>query len=463
MTHIPDRTVKRARQFLFQCYIAYFRKFRRRSGSLFPLRPSMLPSLPLSLLRKMTLWHVVISMLLAVAHTAVHAEEFGISRRAPAQSQQRPSQEELPYVVRIIAFDAGGQSFGTGSYVGSYGEYGIILTNWHVIKETKVNERLVHVHFPPGFSSFGAIIKSDEIWDLALIAISKPPQSIPLLPISQTPPKSDDPLWIAGFGSGAYRIAEGRCVRYLALPDMPDKYEIVEVSVSARKGDSGGPILNQKGELAGVLFGSDMVRHTAGSYCVQVNRFLSETRPEIERLPNRPETCFASIEQNGPLYSLRESRYAVPQNIPLNATSQNTSQNNTSQNTAPQRSEFSGSSSSSFGIRPSSRRYAAPASGEQPHTQQQVPQQRQGTATPGTPISSLLPIQGMQPVSVVQVARRTPYQEISPAMEHFTAIERYQLKLFTDRNDLFFTLFMPLNACLALGLSCIAIRFLFLK
>jgi hypothetical protein len=282
--------------------------------------------------------------------TVVHAEEFGITRRTPAQPQQQPSQKELPYVARIIAFDTSGQSFGTGSYVGTHGEYGIILTNWHVIMETKEDERLVHVHIPSaGFSSYGAIMKSDKTWDLALIAISKPPQWIPTLPISQTPPKSGDPLWIAGFGSGTYRIAEGRCVRYLAPPGKPDVNEIVEVSVSARKGDSGGPILNQKGELAGVLFGSDMVRNTAGSYCERVNRFLMETRSGIERLPSRPETHFASIEKNGPLYKLEESRNAVPQNT---------------QTIMPvlQRSDFSGSSA--YGTRPSSRRYVAPASNE---------------------------------------------------------------------------------------------------
>ena len=156
------------------------------------------------------------------------------------------------------------------------------------------------------------------MWDLALVAISKPPSSIPTLPIARTPSKPGDPLWIAGFGSGAYQIAEGRCVRYLAPENPTDGsaplHEIIEVSVSARKGDSGGPILNQRGELAGVLFGSDMVRNTAGTYSERVNRFLMETRTYMERLPERPETYFASIEKEGPVQSLRESRNVVPQN-----------------------------------------------------------------------------------------------------------------------------------------------------
>lgn len=219
----------------------------------------------------------------------------------------------LPNVVRLIAFDSNGQSFGSGSYIGNYDDYGLILSNWHVVCES---DSLVHVHFPNGFSSFGAIVNSDKTWDLAMIVVSKPPQSVPSLPIARTIPKPGDALWIAGHGSGSYRLAGGTCIRYLA-PEIPKNgtpplYEIIELSVTARQGDSGGPILNQDGELAGVLFGSDMVRNTAGSYCQRVNRFLGQTRSELDRLPKRPEEFFAVVEPNGPKRQLVDSLNAVP-------------------------------------------------------------------------------------------------------------------------------------------------------
>jgi len=287
---------------------------------------------------------ILIPLFLATFAVA-NAEEFGIARRVPVvQAPQQPSQQILPYVVRIIAFDASGQSFGTGSYIGTYGEYGVVLTNWHVVSETN---GLVHVHFPSGFSSFGARIMGDEKWDLALIAICKPPPSIPALTLAKTAAKQGDPLWIAGWGSGSYRIAEGRCVRYMAPENPTDGSaplkEMIEVSVSARKGDSGGPILNQRSELAGVLFGSDMIRNTAGSYSGRVSLFLVETQSAMAGLPERPESHFATIEKNGPLHLLRDSRNAVPQTAEVQ-----------------QRSDLSGSSAPPFGIRSSSRRYAPP-------------------------------------------------------------------------------------------------------
>src|SRR6185436_15658743 len=69
------------------------------------------------------------------------------------------------------------------------------------------------------------------------------------------------------------RAASGRCTQYVA-PGTSFPFEMVEVAVSARQGDSGGPIFNEKGELAGVLFGEGHGR-TSGSYCGRVRWFLT--------------------------------------------------------------------------------------------------------------------------------------------------------------------------------------------
>jgi hypothetical protein len=53
---------------------------------------------------------------------------------------------------------------------------------------------------------------------------------------------------------------------------------MVELSAEARQGDSGGPIFNQQGELAGVLFGSGP-GYTSGSYGGRVLGFLTTVVP----------------------------------------------------------------------------------------------------------------------------------------------------------------------------------------
>jgi hypothetical protein len=193
---------------------------------------------------------------------------------------------------------------------------------------------------------------SDEKWDLALILISRPP-SISPLPLARHIPEIGETLWIAGFGSGDYRIAKGNCVRYMA-PEIPKDgtapmYEILDLSVSARQGDSGGPILNKHGELAGVLFGSDMVRNTAGSHCVRVSKFLTPMNDKLQKMPLRPEMLFAAIEPNGPRHSLYESK-----NSGKTLTAETPRRGSVFDNVS--------GSGSGFGVRSPSRRYTQPSS-----------------------------------------------------------------------------------------------------
>ncbi len=191
--------------------------------------------------------------------------------------------------------------FGSGTYVDSSGFYGIVITNWHVVRDSA---GLVQVHFPNGFASYAAIVSYDSTWDLTALMISKP-EATPTVSIAKTAPKVGDPLWIAGYGSGPYRLVGGRCTQYIT-PEIGLRNEFVELSVEARQGDSGGPIFNQKGELAGVLFGSDNW-NTAGSFCGRVRFFLEQQSKErIKSAPAEPEKLFASIEPRSPQHKLTE-------------------------------------------------------------------------------------------------------------------------------------------------------------
>jgi S1-C subfamily serine protease len=181
-----------------------------------------------------------------------------------------------PAVVRIVAPGQGSISYGSGTLVYVNDQYGLVLTNWHVVNEVTGP---ISVHFPDGFYSIGTLQKVDRDWDLAAIAIKKP--NAQGVPVANRAPRPGEVLTIAGYGSGEYRAASGRCTQYVA-PGTSFPYEMVEVAVSARQGDSGGPIFNSRGELAGVLFGEGHGR-TSGSYCGRVQWFLSSV------VPNSPD------------------------------------------------------------------------------------------------------------------------------------------------------------------------------
>ena len=109
-------------------------------------------------------------------------------------------------------------------------------------------------------------------------------------------PRPGEQLTIAGYGPGTYRAASGPCTQYVA-PGTTFPFEMVEVAVSARQGDSGGPIFNGRGELAGVLFGEGHGR-TSGSYCGRVRWFLSSVVPD--GLPNTQSIASAPLKPLAP-------------------------------------------------------------------------------------------------------------------------------------------------------------------
>jgi hypothetical protein len=186
-----------------------------------------------------------------------------------------------PAVVRIVAPGRNSVSYGSGALVAVSQYHGLIVTNWHVIREATGT---IHVLFPNGFRSPATVLRADRDWDLAALAIWRPP--VEPIPLAREAPRPGQWLWIAGYGKGSYRTAAGRCTQYFA-PGTNMPHEIVELSVGAREGDSGGPILNERGELAGVLFGTSWGT-TMGSYCGRVERFLAATASQFQRLAPPP-------------------------------------------------------------------------------------------------------------------------------------------------------------------------------
>jgi len=140
----------------------------------------------------------------------------------------------------------------------------------------------VEVVFPDGYRSMARPLKVDEDWDLAALVIWRPPAAP--VSIAAEAPQPGDQLTICGYGQGQYRAATGRCTKYYA-PKLEMPLHMVELDVEARQGDSGGPIFNDRGELAGVLFGAGGGT-TLGSFGGRVQSFLASLAPNIGRAPD---------------------------------------------------------------------------------------------------------------------------------------------------------------------------------
>ena len=173
-----------------------------------------------------------------------------------------------PAVVRIVAPERAGTSLGSGVLVDANRSQGLVLTNWHVVRDSR---SAVLVQFADGFQSAGTVIRWDEAWDLAAVVIWRP-EATPVA-IAPEAPALGEQLTIAGYGRGSYREQTGACTDYLS-PGTGYPKEFVELVAKARQGDSGGPIFNERRELAGVLFGQNDGR-TIGSCSTRVRAFLA--------------------------------------------------------------------------------------------------------------------------------------------------------------------------------------------
>lgn len=183
-----------------------------------------------------------------------------------------------PAVARIIVPEGEATSYGSGTLIDVRDRFGLVITNWHVVRDGTGE---VEVVFPDGYRSMARPLKVDEDWDLAALVIWRPPAAP--VSIAAQAPQPGDQLTICGYGQGQYRAATGRCTKYYA-PKLELPLHMVELNVEARQGDSGGPIFNDRGELAGVLFGAGGGT-TLGSFGGRVQSFLASLAPDIGRVP----------------------------------------------------------------------------------------------------------------------------------------------------------------------------------
>ncbi len=216
---------------------------------------------------------------------------FGTDHVAAGIFSRVPDAAPHPAVCRVAVEERDGQAFGSGTLIDARERHGLVVTNWHVVRDATGK---IEVRFPSGFVSEARPLKLDETWDLAALVIWRPPTEP--APLAKSPPKPGESLTICGYGGGDYLQQTGRCTDYYS-PEIGQPQELAELNVEARQGDSGGPIFNAHGELAGVLFGAAQGT-TLGSFEGRVKTFLATLAPDIGI--SRPRTLLAQARPQAP-------------------------------------------------------------------------------------------------------------------------------------------------------------------
>lgn len=209
---------------------------------------------------------------------------------APAASQTDAGRPR-PVVARVSAARGAERDIGSGVLVQSTGSRGIVVTNWHVVRD---NRDGITVAWPDGTKAAGRVVASDPVWDLAAVAVAPP--GAPPVPIAAQAPRIGDRLTIAGYGPHGRYLEQTGAVTMYASPPGRHPQQWVECRAAARNGDSGGPMFDSNGELAGVLFGSrDGL--TVGSCSTRLRAFLASVPADDH--PAAPAAATTAKCRNG--------------------------------------------------------------------------------------------------------------------------------------------------------------------
>jgi len=183
---------------------------------------------------------------------------------------QTPGKPGVCRVSNTIAGD--GTYYGSGTVVDVDAADGaaLVLTCWHIFRPGTGQVGVC----VGGRCAVGRLVRVDEAWDLAAVQISA--TGLPPMPVAADSPARGEALTACGFGRGTFRCVAGRVLGYVATETAGSR-ETLEIAAAVRDGDSGGPVLNGRGELVGVVWGSD--RGITEATCVgPIRRFLGRLR-----------------------------------------------------------------------------------------------------------------------------------------------------------------------------------------
>jgi hypothetical protein len=198
-------------------------------------------------------WLYAAAMTPADAQVQCYIDAYG-NRICPQQDAQGWSGQRLVHPVQSAPPDSGycqihvgDGSLGSGALIAKDDEIGEVLTCSHLFDQSTAN---IIVEFPDGKQWFAKIVDRDRGSDLALLKIRTPTQAP--IPLASSQPGGT--LRACGFGGNqGLRCASGRITgsAMAAGASSPS----LKMFAAVRPGDSGGPVLNEAGEVAGVIWG----------------------------------------------------------------------------------------------------------------------------------------------------------------------------------------------------------------
>lgn len=153
----------------------------------------------------------------------------------------------IPAVVTVLTYDTKGEvnARGSGFFIDQYH----VITNWHVIDGAATIQ--VKTSDNKTYAVKSTAVK-DTASDLVSLALTAPNTKVKPLKVVGTLPKVGERVIAVGSPQGIYSatVTEGIVS---SVRDVPGYGKMIQLQNPVSKGDSGGPVVNMKGEVVGVI------------------------------------------------------------------------------------------------------------------------------------------------------------------------------------------------------------------
>lgn len=208
-----------------------------------------------------------------------------------AAAVPKPVMKANNSVLRIItSYSNGDMASGSGFVVACDKTKAYIITNWHVA--VKDDPAYISVILNAEAEINASVEASDESRDLAVLKVAMPLGMDPLKLNGESAGKGDG-IYAIGFPGGADYLSDDlalnqedttitdgivSAIRKATLSENGAQRELLQISAAINHGNSGGPVLNEKGNVVGVstFFVSDASDINGAVSVVEVTSFLQE-------------------------------------------------------------------------------------------------------------------------------------------------------------------------------------------
>lgn len=179
-------------------------------------------------------------------------------------------QRALAYTVTL----EGNGIYGSGVLLSPEG--GLVVTNQHVVAEMPAPR----VKFYDGTVVTARVLEVDRVLDLALLEVPPQKRAPPVVGDSDALRPGDDIYAIGNPRHLGFTVSRG-IVSFVGRP--LDGVRYLQTDLPINDGNSGGPVVNRKGELVGVM--SFVLKHSQGlSFALPLRyaaeRFQARLRPK---------------------------------------------------------------------------------------------------------------------------------------------------------------------------------------